>query len=96
MAKRIGSNIRKARYKLTKTVRQRGKISPTRFLQTFEKGDKVSLHAEPAYQKGNYHMNYHGKTAVVVAPKGRCYEVEIMDFTKAKRLIVHPVHLRRL
>ena len=54
MVTRIGGFRRKTRHKLKKTVRTRGKLSLTRFLQSFVAGEKVVLSAEPAYQKGMY------------------------------------------
>ncbi len=95
MVKRIGSSRRKTRQIYTKHERRKGKISFTRYFQTFNIGDKVILNAEPAVQKGIYFHRFHGKAAVVTAKKGRCYEVLIHDRKKEKALIVHPVHLKK-
>ena len=95
MVKRIGGIRRKTRYKFRKEVRRRGKISLSRYLQSFNIGDKVTLNVEPAVQKGMYHPRFMGKSGIVKARRGRCYEITIRDFSKEKTLIVHPVHLRR-
>ncbi len=95
MVQRIGGIRRKTRNKLKKAIRNKGKISITRYFQKFNKGDKVILCAEPAVQKGMYHPRFHGKPAIVKSMKGRCYTVDIMDGRKRKELIVHPVHLKR-
>ncbi|MFC1768954.1 50S ribosomal protein L21e [Nanoarchaeota archaeon] len=95
MAKRIGGFRRKTRGKLSKPAKAKGKLSLTKFFQTFKEGDRVFLSAEPAYQKGLYFPRFHGKSGVVLGQKGRCYEIEIKDFRKKKTLVVHPAHLKR-
>lgn len=94
MAKRIGGFRRKTRYKLSKNLREKGKIGLSKFFQSFEKGDKVVLKAEPAYQKGMYHPRFHGSSGEVRGRKGECYIVQIKDVNKKKHLIVHPVHIK--
>jgi len=96
MVKRIGGTRRKTRDKLRKNHRTKGKVSITKFLQIFEKGEKVLLKAEPAVQDGMYHPRFHNKAGVVAGTQGDCYKVKIKDFTKEKTLIVHPVHLTKL
>ena len=95
MVKRIGGIRRKTRYKFRKEKRTRGKISITRYFQSFNAGDRVYLDVEPAVQKGMYHPRFMGKTGVITAKRGRCYEIAINDLGKEKTLIVHPVHLKR-
>ena len=95
MVKRIGGMRRKTRYKLTKEICDRGKVSLTRYLQSFTKGDRVYLAAEPSIQKGMYYPRFMGKSGIVMGKRGKCYEVKIKDFNKEKMLIVHPVHLKR-
>lgn len=96
MVKRTGSTRRKARERLTKTPRTRGKIALTKYFASFRTDEKVVLKAEPAVQKGMYHIRFHGKVGVVKGKQGRCYEVEIRDGSKQKTLIVSPVHLQRV
>ena len=95
MVKRIGGIRRKTRYKLRKEKRRRGKISITRYFQSFNMGDRVYLTAESAVQKGMYHPNFMGKSGVIKGRRGKCYEVTINDLGKDKTLIIHPVHLRK-
>ena len=96
MVKRIGTARTKTRHKLRKSIRRRGKISLTRYFQSFNIGDRVVLTAEPAVQKGMYIPRFYGKSGVVKAKRGKCYEVVIKDNKKEKNLIVHPVHLKRV
>ena len=95
MVKRIGGFRRKTRYKFRKEKRSRGKISITRYLQLFNVGDKVYLGLESAVQKGMYHPRFMGRSGIVKYKRGNCYEVIINDLGKEKKLIVHPVHLKR-
>lgn len=96
MVQRVGSRIRKSRQKLTKNIREKSKIRISSFLQTFNNGDRVALKAEPAYQKGQYFLRFHGKTGVISGQRGKCYEVKIKDFNKEKMLVVHPIHLKKV
>jgi large subunit ribosomal protein L21e len=96
MVTRIGGFRKGTRNKLRKNVRTRGKISLTKFFQTFNLGDKVILNAEPAYQKGMYFPRFHGKIGIISKKIGTVYEVSIKDINKSKTLIVHPVHLKSL
>ena len=96
MVQRTGGFRRKTRHKLSKPRRSRGKISVKKFFQSFEKGDKVVLSAEPAVQKGMYFPKFHGKTGIIKKKIGRCYKLLIKDDKKEKNLIVHPVHLKKI
>ena len=91
---RIGGSRRKSRYKFRKEVRNKGKISVSRFMQRFDPGQTVYLTVESAYQKGMYHTRFMGKTGIIKSAQGRCYKVIINDHGKDKLLIVHPVHLK--
>jgi len=94
--KRIGKGRRRTRHILQKSIREKGKISISRYFQMLNEGDKVVLKAEPAYQKGMYFPRFHGKSGEVMGKQGNCYFVKIKDKNKAKTLLVHPVHLKKL
>jgi large subunit ribosomal protein L21e len=96
MVKRIGGKRRKSRARMRKSGSTKGKISITKYMQTFSIGDSVQLKAEPAVQKGIYHLNFHGKLGVVFGKRGECYIVDMKDGGKTKKIIVHPIHLKRL
>ena len=91
---RIGGSRRKSRHKLKKERREKGKISVSRFMQSFKKGQRVHLIYEPAYHKGSYNTRFIGKTGTVQGARGKCYEIAINDKGKEKLLIIHPVHLK--
>jgi len=94
MVSNIGGSKRKARHKLKKGRRQKGKISISKFMQSFNLGQRVHLSIEPSIHKGDYHTQYIGKTGIVKGIRGRCYEVAIRDGDKEKLLIIHPIHLK--
>jgi large subunit ribosomal protein L21e len=85
---------RKSRDKLSKNIRDHGKISLRRYMQALDAGDRVALAAEPAYHKGLYHPRFHGKVGTVLGKQGRCYKILFSDINKEKMIIVHPVHLK--
>ena len=95
MVKRLGGVRRKTRYKFKKHKRSRGKISFTRYFQSFNAGDRVYLSVESAVQKGMYHPRFMGRSGIIKSKRGKCYEVSINDIGKDKTLIIHPVHLRK-
>lgn len=93
---RKGSYRRKTRKLMSKHYRTKGKISITNYFAEYKDGEKVVLKAEPAVQKGIYHLRFHSKVGLIKGKQGKCYNVEIKDGNKPKTLIVHPVHLARL
>jgi|TARA_Y100000310_G_scaffold28100_1_gene26749 large subunit ribosomal protein L21e len=94
MASNIGGLRRKSRYKFKKERRQKGKVSISRFMQTFSKGQGVHLSIEPSLHKSSYHSRFIGKTGKIKGIRGKCYEVTIEDKGKEKMIIVHPSHLK--
>ncbi len=95
MTKRIGGFRRKSRHKLAKLIREHGKLSIAKYMQSFGKGDKVCLVAESSVQKGMYFPRFHGRTGVVIGKQGECYAIQIDDLGMEKTVIVHPVHLKK-
>ncbi|PLW80029.1 50S ribosomal protein L21e [Candidatus Woesearchaeota archaeon] len=93
MVTRTGGFKRKTRHKLSKNIRQKGKVSLKKYFQEFETGERCVLKCEPAVQKGMYFPRFHGKSGIVKSKRGACYEVTIKDGKLEKTIIVHPVHL---
>jgi len=93
MVKRVGSIRKRSREKFTKSHRDKGKISLSKYFQKFEVGETVGLSTEPAVHHGMYHPRFYGKTGIVTAKSGTCYEITIKDINKTKKLMIHPVHL---
>lgn len=94
MAANIGGLRRKSRHKLKKERRARGKISVSRFMQSFKTGQQVHLSIESSIHKGSYHSRFIGRTGTVKGARGKCYEVSINDKGKEKLLVIHPIHLK--
>ena len=92
---RVGGFRRKTRRKLSKPVRKKGKFSLTKFFQSLKDGDRVYLVAEPGVQKGMYFPRFHGKSGIVDGKQGSNYFIKIKDGNKLKKLLVHPVHLKK-
>ena len=92
---RVGGSRRKTRHKLKKNIRTKGKISLKEYFKNLKEGDKVTLKAEPAIQKGMYFPRFHGKTGKVIKKQGSNYYVEIKDGNKKKLVLVHPAHLKK-
>lgn len=95
MVKRMGGSKRKSRGRLKKSIRRKGKISLSKYFQTFNEHDKVRLNAEPSCPNGMYFRRFHNKFGIIKGKRGECYEIIIKDGNKNKMIIVHPVHLRR-
>ena len=96
MVKNIGTFRTKTRYKFKKERRAKGKISVSRYFQTFEIGEVVHLVMEPAVQHGMYFPRFYGRTGMVVGKKVKTYEIKINDKGKDKILVVHPIHLKKV
>ncbi|MGV8151162.1 MAG: 50S ribosomal protein L21e [Candidatus Woesearchaeota archaeon] len=96
MTTRMDGFRKRTRRKFKKEQSQKGKLSIRNFLQKLNTGDKVALTVEPAYQDGMYRPKFIGKIGTVVGKSGQCYKVEIVDTSKKKTLIVHPIHLKKV
>ena len=92
MAKTHGTR-RKSRYKLKKTVREKGLSPISRAVQEFADGDIVNIDLDPGIQNGMPHHKFQGKTGKVTGQRGRAYLVEVRDGGLMKEVIVLPEHL---
>ncbi|PIN80867.1 50S ribosomal protein L21e [Candidatus Woesearchaeota archaeon CG10_big_fil_rev_8_21_14_0_10_34_8] len=96
MSNRKGGSRHKTRKTFKKNIKERGKISLTRYFQKLEEGQQVVLKSEPAVQKGMYHGRFHGYSGKIIGKQGRCYKVAISDQGKIKEVIIHPIHLKKI
>jgi large subunit ribosomal protein L21e len=83
----------RSRGTFTKEARERGPPPVTRYLRTYEVGDRVTIRIEPSDPHGCPHPRYQGRTCVVVRKTGRAYLVEFLDGGKRKQVVANPVHL---
>lgn len=84
----------RSRGTFTKDVREKGLPPITRFLQTFEVGDRVVVRLEASDPHGQPHPRYQGRTCIVLERVGRAYKLSFLDGGKPKELIANPIHLR--
>ena len=89
--KRVGGFRRKSRYKMRKSISERGKLHINRFLQEFEEGNKVLLKAYPSYQKGLFALRFFGKVGEIMGKQGECYKVKIKDGKNNQTKYLHPL-----
>jgi len=92
MAKTHGTR-RKSRYKLRKTVREKGLSPISRAIQEYNEGDMVNIDIDPSIHKGMPHHKFHGKTGRVLGRRGRAYIIEVRDGKLKKKVIALPEHL---
>ncbi len=78
-----------------KRIREKGKISFTKFFQKFKEGDYVAVTREKN-QTASFPKRIQGRTGRVKAKRGRSYEVEINDLNMAKQYIIKPIHLKKI
>ena len=81
---------------LSKHPRDRGKISLTKLMQTFDNGARVMLLPEPAVHDAMPHPRYKGRCGIVIGMQGKTYKVQVMDGGVRKVFLCDPVHLKRL
>ena len=92
MAKTHGTR-RKSRYKLKKTVREKGLSPISRAIQEFHEGDIVNIDLDSSIQNGMPHPKFQGRTGKVMSQRGRAYIVEVRDGGLMKEIIILPEHL---
>ena len=93
---RIGGSRRRTRHKLSRKLRDKGKIKIQDHMQTFATGEKVVLSADSSVQRGLYKLRFYGKIGTIKARRGKCYEIAITDGGKAKIVLARPIHLKKV
>lgn len=78
-----------------KTIRARGKVSFSKFLQPLKAGDRVALIRELSFTAA-FPKRWQGKTGVVMKKQGEAYLVEVNDLNMKKHLVVRPIHLKKI
>ncbi|MAE49281.1 50S ribosomal protein L21e [Candidatus Pacearchaeota archaeon] len=75
--------------------RKKGKLSLSRFFQSFAKGDSVAIVQELSQIFG-YKPTLQGRTGKILAKRGSAYEVAVKDGNKDKTYLLKPIHLKKL
>lgn len=78
-----------------KPIRTRGKLSLSRYFQILREGDFVAIAREPALQP-SFPRRLQGVTGIVEGKRGRACIVKIKDGNKEKRLLINPIHLKKI
>ena len=82
------------RYKLKKTVRERGLSTISKAIQEFDEGQMVHIDIDPSVQKGMPNPRFQGKTGKVLGTRCRAYLLQIRDGNAMKQIISLPQHLK--
>lgn len=80
---------------MKKSIREKGKISFSRYFQNFKAGDKVSVVREVSL-KSNFPERLQGRTGTIENRRGKVYLVKIKDQEKEKRFLIEPIHLKKI
>lgn len=78
-----------------KPIKTRGKIKLGKYFQKFAKGDSVAIVREDAMQP-KFPKKFQGRTGLVESRQGKAYSIKIMDAKKEKKLLIEPIHLRKI
>jgi len=76
-------------------VREKGKISLSRYFQKLEKGQKVAIKPN-ATLPVSVPKRFQGKIGIVDERRGRAYVIKIKDGNLPKKLILRPIHLLKV
>ncbi|KXS44329.1 MAG: 50S ribosomal protein L21e [Methanolobus sp. T82-4] len=82
------------RYKLKKSVRERGLSPVSKAIQEFDEGQMVHIDIDPSIQKGMPHARYQGRTGKIIGQRGRAYLLQVRDGKAMKEIISLPQHLK--
>ena len=78
-----------------KPQRTRGKLQLSRYFQELKEGDFVAISKEPAVQS-SFPNRWQGITGIVEGKRGKAYVIKIKDGRKEKRLLIEPIHLKKI
>ena len=85
----------RTRHVYRKNVRARGLPGLSQFLIDYEVGMKIDIVGNPTFQKRGFpHRRFHGKTGTIIAPRGRCFEVEVKIGNKMKKIYIGQEHFK--
>ncbi len=78
-----------------RSVKQKGKLSLSRFFQKLKSGDYVAVTRDLSIPFP-YSNRIQGRTGKVIEKRGSSYYVEIKELNKPKKYTMHPLHLKRI
>jgi len=80
---------------MKKKMREKGKISFSRYFQEFDEGEKVSVVIEPSLKPG-FPERMQGRTGTIQSKRGKAYFVKIKDNNKEKSFLIKPINLKKI
>jgi len=80
---------------MKKKMREKGKLSFSRYFQKFNEGERVSVVIEPSLKRG-FPERLQGRTGVVESKRGKAYFVKIKDSNKEKSFLIEPINLKKI
>jgi len=78
-----------------KPFRTRGKLQLSRYFQEFNEGDFVAISREQSIPI-NFEKRLQGVTGIVEGKRGKAYIVKIKDGNKEKKILIEPIHLKKI
>ena len=78
-----------------KSIRTRGKLQLSRYFQELNEGDFVAISREQSVPV-NFEKRFQGLTGIVEGKRGKVYIVKIKDGNKEKRILIEPIHLKKI
>ena len=79
---------------LRKKCREKGLSPITRYLQSFNQGEKACIKIDPSIHKGQPSPKFQGKIGEIIGMQGKAYLLKIYDRNKIKKIIIGVQHLR--
>ena len=78
-----------------KRLKEKGKVSFTKFFQDFKEGDSVAVVRDLGFKFG-YLNRIQGRTGKVIEKRGSAYYIEVKELNKPKKYLLRPVHLKKI
>ena len=80
-----------------KKIKEKGKLSLSRMFQELSVGDRVVLNRELSLKsKRTIPKHFHGTIGEVVGKLGKAFIVKFLNGKSYKKLMVMPIHLKKL
>jgi len=78
-----------------KKMKDRGKISLSKYFQEFKEGEAVAVVRE-ASLTASFPKRLQGRTGNITGKRGKSYIVKILDKNKEKSFLMAPIHLKKI
>ena len=85
-----------SRKKMTKRYDERGLPPVSRFMQKFKEGDLAAVTIESSIHTGMPYHSFQGLTGRITGTQGDCYFLTVKVGGVTKKILAHPVHLKKI